>query len=159
MAVLGGTVLACHGGLPKDAPDLQSLGRVRPEETTMGVADPDDAVLCQWMWNDPDLQGREVFAPNSAQGGGIHFFPARALHDYLDRHGLQAMVRGHQPFPHGWRRLHGRRLVSFHTTGRYPRTLPPHVGLLDAAGLRPLRLDDRLWDGPYGDEWTPPPED
>ncbi len=152
-AVLDSSILAVHGGLPKDAPSLDALGAHPHDDPAIRSEDPTDGTLTQFFWNDPDLQGGEGFSPNDGRGEGVWLFGRRVLCDYLDDHDLVAMVRGHQPFRQGWRSLFDGRLVSFHTSGRYPRPLPPHLTLLQEGQMTPLRLPETLWDGEDAAAW------
>jgi len=149
-AVLNRSVLAVHGGLPANAPSLDALTAHPHDDPAIRNGDPDHPVLTQFFWNDPDLSGGTTFSPNEARGGGVLFFPQAALQAYLDDHDLAAMVRGHQPFRQGYRSLFDGRLVSLHTSGRFPRPLPPHVALLREGTLTPLRLPDSLSDSSDG---------
>jgi hypothetical protein len=69
------------------------------------------------LWNDPD-ESVDRFAPNGPRGRG-HLYGPGAFRDFVDRNGLQGMVRGHQKFKGGYANFFDKGLVSIFSCRSY----------------------------------------
>ncbi|GJN16052.1 hypothetical protein PR202_gb03002 [Eleusine coracana subsp. coracana] len=87
-AVIDDKILCMHGGL---SPDLDSLDRVREIQRPVDV--PDQGLLCDLLWSDPDRE-------NSGWGDndrGVSFtFGADKVAEFLNKHDLDLICRAHQ---------------------------------------------------------------
>jgi serine/threonine-protein phosphatase PP1 catalytic subunit len=87
-AVIDDKILCMHGGL---SPDLDSLDRIREIQRPVDV--PDQGLLCDLLWSDPDRD-------NAGWGDndrGVSFtFGADKVAEFLNKHDLDLICRAHQ---------------------------------------------------------------
>jgi len=126
-AVVNGSLLAVHGGIPKNG-DLDDLSK----EDALN----DESPTFQALWNDPS-EFVEDFGP-SMRGPGIYTFGERALRNFLKRNGLKRLVRSHQFVPEGYKEMFDGALISVFSCRFYGGR--PAAALLRDEELTPISL-------------------
>ncbi|KAH7678690.1 serine/threonine-protein phosphatase PP1 catalytic subunit protein [Dioscorea alata] len=127
-ALIDDKILCMHGGL---SPDLNSLEQIKDIERPTEI--PESGLLCDLLWSDPD-SGTEGWG-NSDRGVSCTF-GADKLIEFLDKHELDLIVRGHQVVEDGYEFFAQRRLVTIFSA-------PNYCGDFDNAGAL-LSIDDSL---------------
>jgi len=110
-AVIDDKIFCCHGG---PSPELHHLDVVRGMTRPTDV--PDTGVLCDLLWADPD-QDIAGWAEND-RGVSFTFGPDVAA-TFLQKHGLDLIVRAHQVVEDGYEFFAGRRLVTLFSAPNY----------------------------------------
>ena len=110
-AVLGGKVFVVHGGLfSRDdvtLDELRTLNRFREP--------PDEGPMCEMLWSDPQPGlGR---AP-SKRGVGVAF-GADVTRNFLQRNGLELVVRSHEVKEEGYEVEHGGCCITIFSAPNY----------------------------------------
>lgn len=78
-----------HGGIPRGEVTLEAIGKL-PKDDVM----PDNQVALELLWNDPrDMI--DGFIP-SPRGDNIFYFGTDVTDQFLERNGLNMIVRGHE---------------------------------------------------------------
>jgi len=114
-AVIDGAVFAVHGGIPEGIPGLSDIRAIKK-----GIQDPEmdpDPLLTGLLWNDPD-DSIDLFAPNEHRGQGDLYGP-KAFRGFMDRNGLERMVRAHQRHKGGYAYFFDKGLVSIFSCKSY----------------------------------------
>ena len=93
-AVLNGSYLLVHGGIPMGPTSVEELMPIRKQGEDL----EDDNVI-QMLWNDPD-ESIEWFGP-SWRGPGIYRYGRSATQRFLSNSGLRCLVRAHEPVEEG----------------------------------------------------------
>lgn len=86
-AIVNKKIFCCHGGL---SPDLKKLKQINQIERPRDV--PDSGLLCDLLWSDPD--DRLGWAENDR--GISYTFGPDIISNFLHKHGLDLICRGHQ---------------------------------------------------------------
>jgi serine/threonine-protein phosphatase PP1 catalytic subunit len=120
-AILDDRIVCMHGGLSPELTHVQQIvdGIVRPTEI------PDVGLLCDLLWSDPDPAGRPGWHENDR--GVSYVFGPDVLHDFLDAHEFDLLIRAHQVVEDGYEFYAGRRLVTIFSA-------PNYCGEFDNAG-------------------------
>ncbi len=126
-AVVNGSLLAVHGGIPKNS-DLNDLSK----EDALKYGSP----TFQVMWNDPS-ELVEEFGP-STRGFGAYTFGEKALRNFLKQNGLKKLVRSHQFVPEGYKEMFGGILINIFSCRFYGGR--PAAALLENDELMPVSL-------------------
>lgn len=110
-----GPILCVHGGLPERLERVEMI-----ESLPKGDEDPSDPTVFQLLWNDPDeyISG---FKP-SPRGGGARLFGGDVLVRFLDKNGLDLLIRAHQPVADGYGYIFGGRLLTIFSCRYYGLT-------------------------------------
>lgn len=100
-----------HGGL-FSAPDV-TLDQI--EAVDRDRQPPDEGIMCDALWADPqEPMGRGP----SKRGVGLAFGPD-VTKDFLDRNGLQMIVRSHEVKDNGYEVVHNGQLVTIFSAPNY----------------------------------------
>jgi serine/threonine-protein phosphatase PP1 catalytic subunit len=114
-AVIDNLVFAVHGGVPEGMPTLDEIKTIK--KGIVDPADKDDTLLLGLMWNDPK-EGTMGFGPNDYRGYmrtfGVDIFKA-----FLEKNGLERMIRGHQRWMDGYRYFFDEKLLSVFSCASY----------------------------------------
>jgi len=102
-ALIDDRVLCMHGGLSPDLKNLQQIEKLsRPSEI------PEAGILCDILWSDP-APGTSPFVMNiipkkwgENERGVSYVFSEKVVKDFLDKHNLDLIVRGHQLMEDGY---------------------------------------------------------
>ncbi|KAJ7276849.1 serine/threonine protein phosphatase PP1 [Mycena rebaudengoi] len=110
-AIIGDRILAMHGGL---SPDLQSLDQIRRVLRPTDI--PDGGLLSDLLWSDPDKD----MSGWSANDRGVSFtFGADVVGQFVKKHNLDLICRGHQVVEDGFEFFARRRLVTLFSAPNY----------------------------------------
>jgi len=90
-AVIDDKILCMHGGL---SPDLDNLNRIREIQRPVDV--PDQGLLCDLLWSDPD---RDSSGWGDNDRGVSFTFGADKVTEFLNKHDLDLVCRAHQAKP------------------------------------------------------------
>ncbi|BAF23875.1 serine/threonine-protein phosphatase PP1-like [Oryza sativa Japonica Group] len=110
-AVIDDKILCMHGGL---SPDLDSLDRIR--EIARPVDVPDQGLLCDLLWSDPD---RESSGWGENDRGVSFTFGADKVTEFLNKHDLDLICRAHQVVEDGYEFFADRQLVTIFSAPNY----------------------------------------
>lgn len=103
--VINNRVLALHGGIPSSCEYPE-----RWLEMKMNCSDPAGDCERQVLWNDPS-ETAVSFGP-SPRGEGIHIFGRDAFDSFMEKAGLELLVRGHESVIEGYRWNFDERLLT-----------------------------------------------
>jgi serine/threonine-protein phosphatase 5 len=109
--VLGKRVFVVHGGLfTRDDVTLDELRAAHRNQEP-----PEDGIMCECLWSDPSpVPGRTA----SKRGVGLQFGPD-VTKAFLDRNGLDLIVRSHEVKEEGYEVAHDGRLVTVFSAPNY----------------------------------------
>jgi serine/threonine-protein phosphatase PP1 catalytic subunit len=135
-AVLDNLVFAVHGGVPETLTSLDMIKGLKK-----GVIEPDDkkdALLLGLMWNDPK-EGSVGFGPNDYRGY-MRTFGIDAFKAFLERNGLERMVRGHQRWKEGYRYFFDEKLLSIFSCASYSPQVRTKAALVEGTNITIIDL-------------------
>lgn len=110
-ALVDEKILCMHGGL---SPDLDSLDRIREIQRPVDV--PDQGLLCDLLWSDPD---RESSGWGENDRGVSFTFGADKVAEFLNKHDLDLICRAHQVVEDGYEFFADRQLVTIFSAPNY----------------------------------------
>ncbi|KAM0923474.1 hypothetical protein ACQ4PT_005499 [Festuca glaucescens] len=110
-ALVDDKILCMHGGL---SPDLDSLDRIREIQRPVDV--PDQGLLCDLLWSDPD---RESSGWGENDRGVSFTFGADKVAEFLNKHDLDLICRAHQVVEDGYEFFADRQLVTIFSAPNY----------------------------------------
>jgi len=124
-----GRILMMHGGIPKGLDDLSSLKEMRVNLSP-------ESPFFQILWNDPS----ELISgfSSSPRGEGIYLFGEDALEDFLKKNNADVLLRSHEFFPEGFRRMFSGKLISVFSCRFYGGT--PAAALLTEKDIIKITL-------------------
>ncbi|WOL03296.1 serine/threonine-protein phosphatase PP1-like isoform X1 [Canna indica] len=128
-ALIDEKILCMHGGL---SPELDNLDQIRNVERPAEI--PDYGLLCDLLWADPDPKNEGW--GESDRGVSITFGVDK-LEEFLNKHELDLICRGHQVVEDGYEFFGQRRLVTIFSA-------PNYCGEFDNAGAL-LSIDENLF--------------
>ncbi|ONM04335.1 Serine/threonine-protein phosphatase [Zea mays] len=100
-----------HGGL---SPDLDNLNRIREIQRPVDV--PDQGLLCDLLWSDPD---RDSSGWGDNDRGVSFTFGADKVTEFLNKHDLDLVCRAHQVVEDGYEFFADRQLVTIFSAPNY----------------------------------------
>lgn len=108
---LNNRVLVMHGGLFSS--DQVTLEDIR--NTDRNRQPPDEGIMCELLWSDPQPQrGRSP----SKRGVGIQFGPD-VTERFLERNGLDYVIRSHEVKPEGYEVAHDGKCITVFSAPNY----------------------------------------
>ncbi|KAG6491202.1 serine/threonine-protein phosphatase PP1-like isoform X1 [Zingiber officinale] len=110
-ALIDDKILCMHGGL---SPDLQAMEQIREIERPVDV--PDQGLLCDLLWSDPD---REIRGWGENDRGVSYTFGADKVAEFLRKHDLDLICRAHQVVEDGYEFFADRQLVTIFSAPNY----------------------------------------
>ncbi|WOL16450.1 serine/threonine-protein phosphatase PP1-like isoform X1 [Canna indica] len=128
-ALIDEKIMCMHGGL---SPDLDTLDQIRDVERPTDI--PDYGLLCDLLWSDPDPKGQGW---GESDRGVSVTFGADKLEEFLHKHDLDLICRGHQVVEDGYEFFAQRRLVTIFSA-------PNYCGEFDNVGAL-LTIDENLF--------------
>lgn len=99
-AVIENRIFCTHGGIPKDLNTLDELRNINRQDL---LTIPDDGIICDLVWSDPDNEnmcGEEGFR-ESDRGCSFVFSDAVAK-NFCEKHNFDFICRAHQVVDHGY---------------------------------------------------------
>lgn len=119
-ALIDDRILCMHGGL---SPDLKSLNQItklnRPSEV------PEQGILCDLLWSDPAADN-SPFTLNVVpkkwgenERGVSYVFGDSVVKEFLSKHELDLIVRGHQVMEDGYEFFAHQKLVTIFSAPNY----------------------------------------
>ncbi|EES13960.1 hypothetical protein BDA96_07G159800 [Sorghum bicolor] len=110
-AVIDDKILCMHGGL---SPDLDNLNRIREIQRPVDV--PDQGLLCDLLWSDPD---RDSSGWGDNDRGVSFTFGADKVTEFLNKQDLDLVCRAHQVVEDGYEFFADRQLVTIFSAPNY----------------------------------------
>ena len=107
--VLNDRVLAFHGGIPNNNSRISDWDKLPADDD-----EPSNPTAMQILWNDP-REGIAGFHP-SPRGAGIYLFGEDVFEDFLEKNGIELVIRGHEIKMEGIEFLFGHRLASVYSS-------------------------------------------
>jgi serine/threonine-protein phosphatase PP1 catalytic subunit len=92
---------------------LESLKKTKKPENI-----PDDGLLCDLMWSDPEKNQRDTYEFNSSRGVGVTF-NEKAVEDCCNKLDIDLISRSHQVVEDGYEFFAERRLVTIFSAPGY----------------------------------------
>lgn len=109
-AVIGGSILAVHGGL---SPLISSLDQIRAIDRKREA--PHEGPMCDLLWSDPEeIEGWGL----SPRGAGFQF-GADVVTKFLHDNGLSLVARAHQLVMEGYKKMFNNTLVTVWSAPNY----------------------------------------
>ena len=102
-----------HGGISQKITSLDQLRRTKKPENI-----PDEGLLCDLMWADPEPNQRENYEFNKSRGVGVTF-NEKAVEDACNKLDLDLISRSHQVVEDGYEFFANRRLVTIFSAPGY----------------------------------------
>lgn len=102
-----------HGGISQKITSLDSLKKIKKPENI-----PDDGLLCDLMWADPEKNQRDNYEFNSSRGVGVTF-NEKAVDDVCNKLDIDLISRAHQVVEDGYEFFANRRLVTIFSAPGY----------------------------------------
>eukprot|EP01083_Nonionella_stella_P046283 123908_1 len=127
-AIIDDKIICMHGGL---SPQLSSVDQIQNISRPCEV--PDTGLLCDLLWSDPDV---DQSGWNENDRGVSFTFGIDVVHEFLNRHDLDLVVRAHQVVEDGYEFFANRELVTVFSA-------PNYCGEFDNAGAM-MTVDDTL---------------
>lgn len=108
-------MLCMHGGLSPNMTDYNDINKIkRPCDI------PDDGLLCDLMWSDPNTEGSIGDRGWLESDRGVsHVFCVDVLCDFLKKNNLDLICRAHQVVEDGYEFWASRKLVTVFSAPRY----------------------------------------
>ena len=78
-----------HGGISQKISSLDQLKKIKKPENI-----PDDGILCDLMWADPEKNQRDNYEFNSSRGVGVTF-NEKAVEDVCNKLDIDLISRAH----------------------------------------------------------------
>ena len=88
-ALIDDKILCMHGGISQRITSLEALRKTKKPENI-----PDEGLLCDLMWADPEKNQMEGYNFNSSRGVGVTF-NERAVEDICNKLDIDLISRSH----------------------------------------------------------------
>lgn len=102
-----------HGGISQKITNLDSLRKTKKPENI-----PDDGLLCDLMWADPEQNQKDTYEFNKSRGVGVTF-NEKAVEDTCNKLDIDLISRSHQVVEDGYEFFANRRLVTIFSAPGY----------------------------------------
>jgi diadenosine tetraphosphatase ApaH/serine/threonine PP2A family protein phosphatase/Ca2+-binding EF-hand superfamily protein len=127
------TSLILHGGIPSESFDLERLLQLTPQErskirTVVQPETDEEAFLADILWSDPSEDHMGVIENPRGHGKSFGINVAR---NFLDRHNIKYLIRGHEPVERGLDELrvgHGHYVLTVFSNASYPNGEGTNLG-------------------------------
>ncbi|QDZ22330.1 serine/threonine-protein phosphatase [Chloropicon primus] len=110
-AIVGGKIFCIHGGL---SPELRSMKQIESIKRPCEV--PDYGMLCDFLWADPS---NDVVSWAESDRGVSYIFGKKVVDNFMERHGMDLVVRAHQVVPKGYEFFAKRKMVTVFSAPNY----------------------------------------
>lgn len=129
-ALIDEKILCMHGGISKNMTSIDALRRTKKPENI-----PDDGLLCDLMWADPEKGQTNEYEFNSSRGVGVTF-NERAVEYICEKLDIDLISRSHQVVSDGYEFFANRKLVTIFSA-------PGYMGDFDNEGAM-MDVDETL---------------
>lgn len=102
-----------HGGISKNIHSIDLIKQTKKPENI-----PDDGMLCDLMWADPEKAQKENYEFNASRGVGVTF-NEKAVEDICNKLNIDLISRSHQVVEDGYEFFADRRLVTIFSAPGY----------------------------------------
>lgn len=135
-AVIDNLVFAVHGGVPEGKSTLDDIKAIK--KGTLEPNERHDKLLLGLMWNDPkeEIKG---FGPNDYRGY-MRTFGVDVFKAFLEKNGLEKMVRGHQRWMDGYRYFFDEKLLSVFSCASYCPKVHTKASLVEGTTFTIIEL-------------------
>jgi len=118
-APTGGSVLVLHGGVGDGSWTLKDLAERVPRPLADDATAPPFVNQC--LWSDPSDSDSEMArgVHSNPRGPGVVKFGPDVTAQFCSRENIALIVRSHQFVPHGYKVMHGGRLVTVFSARNY----------------------------------------
>ena len=124
-ALVGEKILCMHGGLAYDLKDINQLKLIqRPTEI------PDEGLLCDLVWSDPDDSLLLDFRTNKERGVSVCFSKSW-VEDFTKKNDLDLICRAHQVVEEGYQFFANMKLITIFTAPNYMGEFDNNGGILE----------------------------
>uniref|UniRef100_A0A915L5M8 Serine/threonine-protein phosphatase n=1 Tax=Romanomermis culicivorax TaxID=13658 RepID=A0A915L5M8_ROMCU len=117
VCLVGNKILCMHGGL---SPNFSSLDQIRDIPRPLDI--PQSGLICDLLWSDPtpeDVHNKNCgYCFNSSRNTSV-WFCNHAIKDFMQKHAIARIVRGHEMPEEGFAFSCDKRLVTLFTAPRY----------------------------------------
>lgn len=102
-AIIENKIICMHGGL---SPDLKNLQQIERLSRPTGI--PESGVLCDLLWSDPSSSNAPYILNlipkkwGDNDRGVSYVFSEKVVEEFLNKHDLDLIVRGHQVMEDGY---------------------------------------------------------
>ena len=121
-AIVGEKIFCCHGGISPSLGTLQDINDIRRPCTV-----PNEGLLCDLLWSDP-CEESNIWRLNHR--GCSYTFGERQLYEFLNKHNLDAVCRGHQFVEDGYQYFANRKLITLFSAPHYRNRLNNKAAVL-----------------------------
>lgn len=111
-ATLDDKIFLVHGGI---SPDLKNLDQI--EGIQRPIVIPEEGLVCDLLWSDPDKDMKDDWNKNSRGAGKI--FGEKPLNSFLVKNGLIMLCRGHTVINEGYEYLWGKKLLTIFSCAKF----------------------------------------
>lgn len=112
-ALIDEKILCMHGGISQRVMSIDHLKRTKKPEVI-----PDEGMLCDLMWADPDNRQRDNYQFNESRGVGVTF-NVDAVDDFCNKLDIDLISRAHQVVEDGYEFFADRKLVTIFSAPGY----------------------------------------
>ncbi|KRY70733.1 Serine/threonine-protein phosphatase PP1 [Trichinella pseudospiralis] len=121
-ALVNNKIFCMHGGI---SPELESFDQIREIERPLQI--PDDGLLCDLLWADPDVNA--VGWMRSNRGVSYKFGPD-VVEEFCQRMEVDLIARAHQVVENGWEFFADTKLVTIFSAPNYCNQFDNSAGLM-----------------------------
>ena len=104
--------LCMHGGI---SPHLKKINDIEKIKKPTDV--PDEGLLCDLLWSDPDDQYRLGW--NENERGVSYVFGRDVLRQFMENNNLELIIRAHQVVEDGYEFFSNRSLITIFSASNY----------------------------------------
>ena len=123
-ALINENILCMHGGLSKDLQNVEQINKIlRPTEV------PDEGLLCDLLWSDPNDQLNEDFGSNERNVSIT--FSKDYVKNFVEKNNLDLICRAHQVVEEGFEFFADMKLVTIFTAPNYMGEFDNNGGILE----------------------------
>ena len=130
LGLIDDKILCMHGGISNHIKSIDQLKRLKKPDNI-----PDDGLLCDLVWSDPEKSQYQEYVFNDSRGVGVLFNEA-AVEKICDKLDIDLISRSHQVVDDGYEFFANRQLVTIFSA-------PGYMGDFDNEGAM-MDVDETL---------------
>ena len=116
-ATIGERIFCVHGGL---SPHLKFIEQI--DKLERGKPIPDKGILCDLLWSDPDIEGRQVEKWGFNDRGVSFTFNNTVVKEFNKINNIDLICRAHQVVDAGYKFSYNKKLVTIFSAPNYCKT-------------------------------------